>query len=192
MAPPAPQTDGARDGGIVLTRVETDFLKLLGECVLGNRSYGDGELVSLAKSLGFRSRREVEFVGESFREGGDPSLEFTPREVGMYLRRRHISRLLDWGFREGLCSGYRVDDLELQSWLCGLIRDEGREFRERKWAADLLVSLRSQDIRRATQSSGGAGARVQIVIGNPYGGSESVTVRGVCSVPSDEDPERDN
>lgn len=156
-----------------LTRAEREFLVLLGSYVRGERKFTDTELWSSGVVLGLKSRRELLFLSESFREDGDINLKFSPREIGQMMRKRCISRLIDWGWHEGLCDSCRLSDEEFQSWLTGMIRDTSLDFKERKWAAETWLRLRGQDVKRSSSESGG-GAKVQIVISNPYGGSGGV------------------
>lgn len=164
-----------------LTHTESVFLGLLGEYVRGERRFTDDELWVGAQACGMKSRREMLFVAESFREDGDVSGKFTPREIGMLMRKRCVSRLIDWGWHEGLCDSCRLSDEEFQAWLTGMIRDETLDFKERKWAAETWLRLRGQDVKKSSSESSG-GAKVQIVISNPYGGScgNAVEVRSVA------------
>lgn len=153
-----------------LTRSEILFLDLLAEHVRGERKFSDVSLWEAGRALGMKSRRELLFIAESFREDGDVGLKFTPREIGMLMRKRCISRLLDWGCHEGLCDSCRMGDEEFTAWLTGMMRDGSLDFKERKWAAETWLRLRGQDVKKSSGGDGsGGGAKVQIVISNPYG-----------------------
>lgn len=152
-----------------LTRSEILFLDLLAEHVRGDRAISDASLWEAGRSLGMKTRRELLFLSESFREDGDVGLKFTPREIGSLMRKRFISRLLDWGCREGLCDSCRMGDEEFTAWLTGMMRDGSLDFKERKWAAETWLRLRGQDVKKSSVGDGSGGAKVQIVINNPYG-----------------------
>jgi hypothetical protein len=165
-------------GGVVLCLEESNFLHTLARLCRGEIDYGDETLVSQREGLGLRER-DVMFLCEAFREGGDVSRVFSPREVSVFLHKRAVGRLMDWGVGEGLCDNGHLTKEEMGAYLARVFRGT-EDLKERQWAFEQWSKLHDNEEKRKASGSR-AGSGVNIVIIDPYqrgAGGSPVSVGG--------------
>ena len=166
-----------------MSHTESEFLRLLGEEVraggLGKLGYKHRKGMLDVASLLRLGEDAVEFLASSFSPGGLDRSRWSSRAIGGMLRRKSVSRLVEWGYGEGLCDNGRMCQSEFEAWIAELMRDESADWSQRKWAGEMWAKLRGQE-KSSGVSSGGAA--IQIVIANPYGGGEVRSrVSGGCA-----------